>query len=267
MWVPGRARLAPERAALRRAAGTRQGRDDREVRRRSRSRSGAAATTSRRRRSRPTIRGTRASTRATAASTPRACPRPSRSRTRWRASSRGGASGSCPRSPPARDVLVVAHGNSLRALVKMLDGMSDADIVEFNIPTGVPILYELDGEAASAAPRGASSAMRPRSKPPRAQSPPRPETEREARHRRASFLRRDLDLEARERRLERDLAGQPRSARPVALELLQDFLLVALHRRQACRARARRRRRGRSRRNTCRRRSRRRRTRARAASP
>jgi 2,3-bisphosphoglycerate-dependent phosphoglycerate mutase len=43
------------------------------------------------------------------------------------------------------DVLVVAHGNSLRALVKMLDGMSDADIVEFNIPTGVPILYELDG--------------------------------------------------------------------------------------------------------------------------
>ena len=43
-----------------------------------------------------------------------------------------------------RHVLVVAHGNSLRALVKMLDGMSDADIVEFNIPTGVPIVYELD---------------------------------------------------------------------------------------------------------------------------
>jgi 2,3-bisphosphoglycerate-dependent phosphoglycerate mutase len=43
-----------------------------------------------------------------------------------------------------QDVLVVAHGNSLRALVKMLDGMSDAEIVEFNIPTGVPILYELD---------------------------------------------------------------------------------------------------------------------------
>ena len=42
------------------------------------------------------------------------------------------------------DVLAVAHGNSLRALVKMLDGMSDTDIVEFNIPTGVPILYELD---------------------------------------------------------------------------------------------------------------------------
>ncbi|HWH83820.1 MAG TPA: 2,3-diphosphoglycerate-dependent phosphoglycerate mutase, partial [Burkholderiaceae bacterium] len=43
-----------------------------------------------------------------------------------------------------RNVLVVAHGNSLRALVKMLDGMSDSDIVEFNIPTGVPIYYELD---------------------------------------------------------------------------------------------------------------------------
>jgi 2,3-bisphosphoglycerate-dependent phosphoglycerate mutase len=44
-----------------------------------------------------------------------------------------------------RSVLVVAHGNSLRALVKMLDRISDADIVEFNIPTGVPLLYELDG--------------------------------------------------------------------------------------------------------------------------
>src|SRR5262245_14904004 len=42
-----------------------------------------------------------------------------------------------------RNVLIVAHGNSLRALVKMLDDMSDADIVEFNIPTGVPIVYEL----------------------------------------------------------------------------------------------------------------------------
>ncbi|MHB8475401.1 MAG: 2,3-diphosphoglycerate-dependent phosphoglycerate mutase [Steroidobacteraceae bacterium] len=43
-----------------------------------------------------------------------------------------------------KDVLVVAHGNSLRALVKMLDMMSERDIVEFNIPTGIPILYELD---------------------------------------------------------------------------------------------------------------------------
>jgi len=45
-----------------------------------------------------------------------------------------------------RNVLVAAHGNSLRALVKMLDQISDADIVELNIPTGVPRVYELDDE-------------------------------------------------------------------------------------------------------------------------
>jgi 2,3-bisphosphoglycerate-dependent phosphoglycerate mutase len=50
-----------------------------------------------------------------------------------------------------RQVLVVAHGNSLRALVKMLDGMSEAAIVELNIPTGVPLLYEFDD---SLKPRG-----------------------------------------------------------------------------------------------------------------
>ncbi|MFI4895060.1 MAG: 2,3-diphosphoglycerate-dependent phosphoglycerate mutase [Steroidobacterales bacterium] len=43
-----------------------------------------------------------------------------------------------------RVVLLVAHGNSLRALVKMLDGLSEQAIVELNIPTGVPLLYELD---------------------------------------------------------------------------------------------------------------------------
>ena len=52
-----------------------------------------------------------------------------------------------------RNVLVVAHGNSLRALVKMLDGMSDQDIVEFNIPTGVPLLYELDNRLAKVSSR------------------------------------------------------------------------------------------------------------------
>ncbi|MCC7441461.1 MAG: 2,3-diphosphoglycerate-dependent phosphoglycerate mutase [Bdellovibrionales bacterium] len=41
-------------------------------------------------------------------------------------------------------LLIVAHGNSLRALVKILDGVSDADIVELNIPTGIPLLYELE---------------------------------------------------------------------------------------------------------------------------
>jgi 2,3-bisphosphoglycerate-dependent phosphoglycerate mutase len=43
-----------------------------------------------------------------------------------------------------RTVLVAAHGNSLRALVKHLDRISDADIVELNIPTGIPLRYELD---------------------------------------------------------------------------------------------------------------------------
>jgi len=43
-----------------------------------------------------------------------------------------------------RNVMIVAHGNSLRALVKMLDGLSETAIVELNIPTGIPLLYELD---------------------------------------------------------------------------------------------------------------------------
>ena len=43
-------------------------------------------------------------------------------------------------------VLIAAHGNSLRALVKYLDNMSEREIVELNIPTGVPKLYELDAE-------------------------------------------------------------------------------------------------------------------------
>lgn len=45
-----------------------------------------------------------------------------------------------------RNVLIAAHGNSLRALVKMLDGISDEDITGFNIPTGIPIEYRLDDE-------------------------------------------------------------------------------------------------------------------------
>jgi 2,3-bisphosphoglycerate-dependent phosphoglycerate mutase len=43
-----------------------------------------------------------------------------------------------------KTVLVTAHGNSLRALVKHLDGVSDEDISELNIPTGIPLVYELD---------------------------------------------------------------------------------------------------------------------------
>ncbi len=43
-------------------------------------------------------------------------------------------------------VVIAAHGNSLRALVKYLDGISDQDIVELNIPTGMPLVYELDAD-------------------------------------------------------------------------------------------------------------------------
>lgn len=51
--------------------------------------------------------------------------------------------------PDLRDgktVLIAAHGNSLRALVKYLDGMSDEDVVGLNIPTGIPLRYDLDSE-------------------------------------------------------------------------------------------------------------------------
>jgi 2,3-bisphosphoglycerate-dependent phosphoglycerate mutase len=51
-----------------------------------------------------------------------------------------------PQLKAGKNVLISAHGNSLRALVKMLDGISDEDITEFNIPTGVPILYDLDDD-------------------------------------------------------------------------------------------------------------------------
>ena len=45
-----------------------------------------------------------------------------------------------------KTVLVAAHGNSLRALVKHLDEISDEDIAGLNIPTGIPLLYELDDD-------------------------------------------------------------------------------------------------------------------------
>jgi len=45
-----------------------------------------------------------------------------------------------------RNVLIAAHGNSLRALVKMLDEISDDEITGFNIPTGIPIAYDLDDD-------------------------------------------------------------------------------------------------------------------------
>lgn len=45
-----------------------------------------------------------------------------------------------------KTVLVAAHGNSLRALVKHLDEMSEQAVVSLNIPTGIPLLYDLDGD-------------------------------------------------------------------------------------------------------------------------
>jgi 2,3-bisphosphoglycerate-dependent phosphoglycerate mutase len=52
-----------------------------------------------------------------------------------------------------QQVLVAAHGNSLRALVKFLDGISDAEIVGLNIPTGIPLVYELDKNLKPTKPR------------------------------------------------------------------------------------------------------------------
>lgn len=51
-----------------------------------------------------------------------------------------------PRLRAGDRVLIAAHGNSLRALVKYLDGISDAEIPALNIPTGIPLVYELDAE-------------------------------------------------------------------------------------------------------------------------
>ena len=50
-----------------------------------------------------------------------------------------------PQLKAGQTVLVAAHGNSLRALYKYLNNVSEADIVELNIPTGIPLLFELDG--------------------------------------------------------------------------------------------------------------------------
>ncbi len=50
-----------------------------------------------------------------------------------------------PRVAAGERTIIAAHGNSLRALVKYLDGISDTDIVGLNIPTGIPLVYELDG--------------------------------------------------------------------------------------------------------------------------
>jgi 2,3-bisphosphoglycerate-dependent phosphoglycerate mutase len=51
-----------------------------------------------------------------------------------------------PQLRAGKTVLVTAHGNSLRALVKHLDGIDEATVAELNIPTGTPLIYELDDD-------------------------------------------------------------------------------------------------------------------------
>ncbi|NGP53976.1 2,3-diphosphoglycerate-dependent phosphoglycerate mutase [Thioalkalivibrio sp. XN8] len=52
-----------------------------------------------------------------------------------------------------RRVIIAAHGNSLRALVKMLDGLDEDEVLKLNIPTGIPLVYELDEELAAVSSR------------------------------------------------------------------------------------------------------------------
>ncbi|HEY2867703.1 MAG TPA: 2,3-bisphosphoglycerate-dependent phosphoglycerate mutase, partial [Pyrinomonadaceae bacterium] len=49
-----------------------------------------------------------------------------------------------PKIKEGRKLIIAAHGNSLRALVKFLDNVSDDEITQLNIPTGIPLVYELD---------------------------------------------------------------------------------------------------------------------------
>jgi 2,3-bisphosphoglycerate-dependent phosphoglycerate mutase len=51
-----------------------------------------------------------------------------------------------PEIKAGKNVLIAAHGNSLRALVKHLDGIDESTIAELNIPTGIPLVYELDDD-------------------------------------------------------------------------------------------------------------------------
>ena len=102
-----------------------------------------------------------------------------------------------------RTPLVVAHGNSLRALVKHLDGISDADIAELNIPTGMPLVYELDDAVPAGAARravpGPARPRRRRPRPSRTQGTARPSPERTPRSSGCSLrwcLARTIDMDA-----------------------------------------------------------------------
>ena len=72
----------------------------------------------------------------------------SASKTRWTGSCRIGPTRSRQTIRSGKRVLIAAHGNSLRALVKYLDKVPDDEIVSLNIPTGIPLVYELDDDLA-----------------------------------------------------------------------------------------------------------------------
>ena len=107
--------------------------------------SGGGATPPRPRSCRPTIRGTPRTTVATPAlreALPRA-ESAGRHRGQFLPAWQGVIA---PRVKAGRRVLIAAHGNSLRALVKYLDNISEDEIVGLNIPTGIPLVYELDAD-------------------------------------------------------------------------------------------------------------------------
>ena len=85
---------------------------------------------------------------ATATWRPTSCPLRNASRTSWSACSRTGTTRSCRTCALTASYSSSAHGNSLRALVKHLDAIADDEIAELNLPTGVPLLYELDDRLA-----------------------------------------------------------------------------------------------------------------------
>ena len=164
---PGAPLLAAQRAPLRRPAGQGQEADPRGVRRGAVHALAPLATTTRRRRSTTTTSSPRPATRATPTSATR-CRAPSASRTSSRGCCPTGTTRSCRDLRAGQTVLVAAHGNALRALVKHLDGISDEDIAGLNIPTGIPLVYELDERPAPDRSRAAStSTPRPPPRPPR----------------------------------------------------------------------------------------------------
>ena len=144
LWIPVVQGLAAERAPLRRAAGARQGGNGRQARRGANQdlaaqlRHPAAAAR------RSTIPGIRRTIRGMSGLTPDELPATESLKDTVARFVPYWTDTIAPAIARGRRVLIAAHGNSLRALVKYLDGISDQAIVELNIPTGIPLVYELD---------------------------------------------------------------------------------------------------------------------------